>query len=59
MPGRRLVFRVVIGGLVAALALFVLAVVVAAVAFRGVALSPPLQGARRTRPLPPLRSLLA
>ena len=51
MSRRRLVFRVVIGGLIAAMGLFVLALFAGAIAVRGVTLSPPLEGARPTRPL--------
>jgi len=46
------VFRVVVGGLVAAMALFVFAPLVSPVMSRAIALARPLHGAPRTRPLP-------
>jgi YD repeat-containing protein len=53
MSRRGLIFRVAIGGLLAATALFGLALFVGPVVFRAVAQSSPLEGARRTRPLRP------
>jgi YD repeat-containing protein len=53
MSGRRLIFGLVIGGLVATMTLFVCALFAAPVLSRAIARSPLLHGARRTRPLPP------
>jgi YD repeat-containing protein len=53
MSRRGLIFRAAIGGLLAAVALFGLALFVAPIVFRAVAESSPLEGARRTRPLRP------